>query len=132
VRARRNGGQIEVVQDETALAVADIRTTANRHVARAELHLESGHLPTGVGSRLVDAILEQPEFRAGSRIELTLPLGATGSLDRLRERCTDVCIHPAGVSCLVEANVARCGTPTERTSETSTHMGRSYGDVMGV
>ena len=56
-------------------------------VVRASLHAEAGHLPVGIRARLVDAVLDQEETRAGRRLEATVPLGDIEALERLRARC---------------------------------------------
>ena len=46
---------------------------------------------------------QRPQTQDSNRLEATLPLGDAESLDRLRERCDDVQVRPAGASCLVDA-----------------------------
>jgi hypothetical protein len=86
------------------VGIADVRLAGGATV-RAALHVEAGHHPVGIGAVLVDAVLALPEMVAGCRLEATLPLGETDSLDRLRARCEDVRTHPAGATCLVDATV---------------------------
>jgi hypothetical protein len=95
---------VEVEENGRVVGAADVRP-ADETTIRAELHVESGHVPVDVGAKLVDAVLDLPETREGSRLEATLPLGETESLRRLRDRCDDVHSHPAGATCLVDATL---------------------------
>ena len=73
-------------QDGRCVATADIQFVG-QSAARASLHIESGHLPAGTRTRLVDALLDMPEFRSCKHVQVALPLGDTEILDRVRERC---------------------------------------------
>jgi len=95
---------VEVQQDGRVVGSAEVHPADDRTI-RAELHVESGHVPVEVGAKLVDAVLDLPEVHEGSRLEATLPLGETESLRRLRDRCDDVHTHTAGASCLVDATL---------------------------
>ena len=86
------------------VAAADI-DVVGPSVARASLHLESGHLPPGTRERLVDAVLDAPEVSSRQHIQVALPVGDTEILDRIRERCDTGDTRAAGASCLVEADL---------------------------
>ena len=101
--AEQNGRQVEVAEHGEVVAVANIEPTDDQGTVRASLHAQAGHLPTGARTRLVDAVLDLPQTQDSNRLEATLPLGDAESLDRLRERCDDVQVRPAGASCLVDA-----------------------------
>jgi hypothetical protein len=101
---------LELVVAGRVVGTADVRL-AGRAIVRAALHVEAGHHPVGVGARLVDAVLALPEMVAGCRLEATVPLGETDSLERLRACCDDVRTHPAGATCLVDATVPGLGRP---------------------
>ena len=103
--AERNGRHVELAEDGEVVALADVEPIGDRGVIRAWLHAQSGHLPTGTRTRLVDAVLDLPETRLSNRLEATVPLGDVESLDRLRERCDEVQTRPAGASCLVDAAI---------------------------
>jgi len=47
-------------EDGRHVAAADIEVVDSSEV-RASLHVESGHLPVGTRTRLVDAVLDTPE-----------------------------------------------------------------------
>ena len=86
--------------------VADAEVTADPEgTARASLRAASGQVPPGHRASLVDAVLDTPEVRASSRLEVAVPLGDSESLDRLRERTEDVSTRPAGSTALVDATI---------------------------
>jgi hypothetical protein len=78
---------------------------------RASFHAESGHMMPGSRATLVDAVLDLPEVQRSVRLEATVTLGDGESLDRLRERCEDVSIHPAGSSAILDATLPSGGSP---------------------
>ena len=82
------------------LAEATLRIYPDTHSVHADLHIESGHLPIGTRSRLVDAVLDQPSADPGTHLEVTLPAGDAEILDRLRKRCGNLDTRAAGSSCL--------------------------------
>ena len=102
--AEQDRRRVEVEQDGRVVGTAEVEP-ADETTIRAALHVESGHLPVDVGAKLVDAVLDVAGTQEGSRLEATLPLGETGSLRRLRDRCDDVHTHPAGATCLVDATL---------------------------
>ncbi len=97
--------EVEIEKDGRVVRNADVRPLPDHSVVRADLHVESGHLPVGTGAELVDAVLDLPESRECSRLEATLPIGDAESLERLRERCESVETRPAGATCLVDATL---------------------------
>jgi hypothetical protein len=99
----RHGRHVQVAEDGEVVAFADVEPLEDRTVVRAALHARAGHLPIGTRTRLVDAVLEVPETRRGTRLEATLPIGDAESLERLRERCEEVHTRSAGASCLLDA-----------------------------
>ena len=83
---------------------------------RTSLLPSSGHTPPGSRASLVDAVMDQPEVQASSRLEATVPLGDAESLQRLRERTEEVVTRPAGSTALVDADIppaSREGTSRE-------------------
>lgn len=103
--AEQTSRHVELADDGHVVAVADVEPLDDPRVVRAALHLEAGHLPVGTRARLVDVVLDLPEIRRCRKLEATLPLGDAESLDRLRARCEEVSIRPAGASCLVDAEL---------------------------
>jgi hypothetical protein len=92
-------------EDGRCVAAADIEVV-DRSAARASLHVESGQLPAGTRTRLVDAVLDNPEVSSREHVQVALPLGDTEILDRVRERCEPGEVRAAGATCLVEADLA--------------------------
>ena len=90
--------------DGRALAVARI-DIVDVDTARASLHVASGHLPVGIRSRLVDAVFDDPDVRSRHHVQVTLPLGDTEILDRVRRRGSTVTFRAAGSTCLAEAEL---------------------------
>jgi len=56
------------------------------HTVRASVHAQSGHIPAGSRTNLIDAILELPEVQASAHLEVTVPLGDAESIQRLGQR----------------------------------------------
>jgi hypothetical protein len=96
---------VQIQADGHVLAEAEVRPTDQPGVVHSELHVESGHLPAGTRSRLVDAVLEHPEVDSAERLVATMPISDTEMLDRVRERCDGVETRAAGATKLVEARL---------------------------
>jgi hypothetical protein len=94
-----------VIEDGNRLAAAaEVITPAQADgTVRVSLRAESGHITPGTRSSLVDLVLDLPGVRDSARLEAVVPLGDHETLHRLRERCTDVRVHAAGSSALVDA-----------------------------
>lgn len=90
-------------EDGRRLASAEI-DLADRSTVRASMHIEAGHIPPGTRARLVDAVLDTPEVAARRHVQVTLPLGDSEILQRIRERCDETEARAAGTTCLVEAS----------------------------
>ena len=73
--------------------------------ARASLSAASGHVAPGRRADLVDAVVDSPEVQESTRLEATIPLGDSETLDRLRERTEETTTRPAGSTALVDASV---------------------------
>jgi len=109
---QRNLHAVEVSDGERAVTSAEVTTSTDPEgTARASIHAESGHIPPGSRTRLVDAVLDLPEVQDSVRLEATVPLGDTESLDRLRERTGDMTTHAAGSSALVNAELHPAPAP---------------------
>ena len=98
---------VQVETDGKVLAEADVRLTDEPGVVASSMHVESGHLPVGTGTRLVDAVLEHPEVDAAERLVATMPIGDTEMIERVRERGGDVEARAAGATKIVEARLER-------------------------
>ena len=102
---RSDDDQIIIEEGGRTLASAEVHPTGEPGVVHSDLHVESGHLPGGTRTRLVDAVLEHPQVDEAERLLATMPLGDTEMLARVRERCDDVEAHAAGATKIVEARV---------------------------
>jgi hypothetical protein len=103
---RSDDDQTILIEDEgRTLASAEVRPAGEPGTVHSELHVESGPLPGGTRTRLVDAVLEHPQVDEADRLLATMPLGDTEMLDRVRQRCDDVQARAAGATKLVEARL---------------------------
>jgi len=81
---------VEVKDGDPTVAAAEVTTVRHaKGTVRTSLLPSSGHGPPGSRASLVDAVMDQPEVQAGSRLEATVPLGDGESPQRLRERTED-------------------------------------------
>jgi len=98
--------RVEVRDGDQTVAAAEVTTADHAGgTVRTSLLPSSGHTPPGSRASLVDAVMDQPEVRAGARLEATVPLGDAESLERLRERTQDAVTRPAGSTALVDADI---------------------------
>ncbi len=104
--------RVEVKDGNQTVAAAEVTTSEHAEgTVRTSLFPSSGHRPPGSRASLVDAVMDLPEVQAGSRLEATVPLGDSESLERLRERTQDAATRPAGSTALVDADIPP-GSPT--------------------
>ena len=96
---------IEIDEGGHTVATAELHGSEDTRVLRSDLHVESGHLPVGTRTRLVDAVLDSAEGDGADRLVATMPLSDTEMLDRVRERCDDVETRAAGSTKIVEARL---------------------------
>jgi hypothetical protein len=97
---------VEVREGDQSVAAADVTTAAGAEgTARASLHATPGHITPGSRASLVDAVMDLPEVQASTRLEATVPIGDSESLQRLRERTDDAITRPAGSTALLDANI---------------------------
>ena len=96
---------ISIEEDGRTVASAEVRPAGQPGVVHSDLHVESGHLPGGTPTRLVDALLEHPQVDEADRLLATMPLGDTEMLARVRQRCRDVHAHAAGATKIVDARL---------------------------
>jgi len=103
--------RVEIKDGDQTVAAAEVAEHAEGTV-RTSLLPSSGHTPPGSRASLVDAVMDQPEVKSGSRLEATVPLGDAESLERLRERTEDAVTRPAGSTALVDAKLPSAGDST--------------------
>ena len=96
---------IHIEMDGHTVATAEVHSTDVAGTVQTDMHVESGPLPAGARTRLVDAVLAHPDVDHADRLLATMPLGDVEMLQRVRERCDDVEAHAAGATKLVEARV---------------------------
>jgi hypothetical protein len=96
---------IRIEDEGRTLASAEVHPTGEPGVIHSDLHVESGPLPAGTRTRLVDAVLDHPQVDAAERLVATMPLGDTEMLARVRQRSRDVRAHAAGATKIVEARL---------------------------
>ncbi|MGH3067688.1 MAG: hypothetical protein ACRDND_16620 [Streptosporangiaceae bacterium] len=101
---RQDARRVEIKDGGQTVAAAEV-SQQRGGTARASLHAVSGHVAPGHRADLVDAVVDSPEVQESSRLEATVPLGDTETLDRLRERTEETTTRPAGSTALVDASV---------------------------
>ena len=69
-------------------------------------HVDSGHLPACTRSHLVDSVFSLSQLGSGRMLHASVPVGDVELLDALRDKCTDMTVHTAGATCLVEGILA--------------------------
>ena len=94
------------VENEGQVEAAEVTPVDNSEgTVRASLHPSFGPTPPGSRADLVDAVMDTPEVQNSARLEATVPLGDSASLERLRERTEDTVTRPAGSTALVDGDV---------------------------
>ena len=96
--------RVEIKDGDQTVAAAEVSRRGGG-TARASLHAASGHVPPGRRADLVDAVVDLPEVQASNRLEATIPLGDSETLDRLRERTEETTSRAAGSTALVDASL---------------------------
>ncbi len=97
--------ELKVDDGARVVARAAVHVDSSAGVVQASMHVEAGHLPVGVRSELVDAVLDQPEVVPGTQVQASIPAGDSEMLERLRDRCTEMHSRRAGATALVDASV---------------------------
>ena len=101
---------VEVSDDGRTVAAAEVITSEGPGgTARVSLRAESGHITPGRRASLVDAVLDLPQVRESAHLKAAFRLGDSESLQRLKQRCQDVSIRPAGWSALLDATLPSDG-----------------------
>jgi hypothetical protein len=96
--------RVEVKDGDRTVAAAEV-TPVEHAEGTMRTSLPSGPLPPGSRASLVDAVMDLPEVQASSRLEATVQLGDSESLERLRERSAETVTRAAGSTALVDADL---------------------------
>lgn len=99
-----NARRVEIKDGDQTVAAADVAKQPGG-AARASLHAASGRTATGHRAELVDAVVDLPEVQESGRLEATVPLGDSETLQRLRERTEETETRPAGSTALVDGTI---------------------------
>jgi hypothetical protein len=102
---REDARRVEIRDGDQTVAAAEVSQRPGG-IARASLSAASGHVAPGRRADLVDAVVDSPEVQESNRLEATIPLGDSETLDRLRERTEETTTRPAGSTALVDASVS--------------------------
>jgi hypothetical protein len=113
--------RVEIKDGDQTVAAAEVSQQPGG-TTRASLHAASGHVAPGRRADLVDAVVDLPEVQESARLEATIPLGDTETLDRLRERTEDTTSRAAGSTALVDASLP--GDKGRRNEDQAGHPGR--------
>ena len=70
-----------------------------------QVEIARGHQPMWVRRRLVETVLARASSVRATRVTLSVPLGDSEVLTALRDRCRAVQTHPAGATCLIDAEL---------------------------
>jgi hypothetical protein len=102
--------RVEVSDNDRTVAAAEVTISAGSGgIVQASLRAESGHIAPGRRASLVDAVLDLAQVQGCARLLAVLPLGDYESLQRLRERCSNVSARAAGASAILEADLLPYG-----------------------
>jgi hypothetical protein len=93
-----------VIEDDGRL-VAEAVVQSHPDLVVAMLRVETGQMPPGTPSRLVDAVLDLLQVPAGTALEMTFSTGEVEMLEQIRSRCLDITTRVAGTSCLLRTTV---------------------------
>jgi hypothetical protein len=97
--------EIAIEADGRLAAVAKVSPTDDPDVVRCAMHVESGQLPPGSRSSLVDAVLDDPQVKGASHLTASMPISDTEMVERVRERAASVELRATGATKLVEAEL---------------------------
>jgi uncharacterized phage protein gp47/JayE len=104
--------RVEIKDEDKTIAAAEVTPLDDAEgTVRTSLFPASGAARRGSRASLVDAVMDLPEVQASSRLEATVPLGDTESLERLRERTERTLTRPAGSTALVDADKRATAPP---------------------
>jgi hypothetical protein len=108
--------EVAISIDGRLAGIATVSRTDDPAVVRSSMHVESGHLPPGARSSLVDAVLDDPDVRGASHLTASMPTGDTEMVDRVRERADAVELRATGATKLVDADLPAHRAPRDTTT----------------
>ena len=125
--------RVEIKDEDQTIAAAEVTPLADSAgTVRTTVAASSGPAPPGSRASLIDAVMDLPEVQDSSRLEATIPLGDTESLERLRERTDETVTRPAGSTALVDGNIPPASHPAssqEPGSAPRRGPGQAHGDL---
>ena len=101
----RPSSHIELDDNGSVVAFADVERPEGSEAARATLHVEGGHRPPGTGARLVDAVLDTQEVREAGAVVASVPKGESEAIEKVHERMPEATTRPAGATVIVEGQL---------------------------
>ena len=103
---------VEIKDGAQTVAAAEVTTSQEADgTAKASLHAAPGHIAPGTRASLVDAVMDLPEVQESARLEVTVPLGDSESIERLRERTEDTDTRAVGSTALLDAKIPSDSEP---------------------
>ena len=97
--------QIKVEVDGTVVAEATVTTTGAQ--ARAQVHVEPGHLPSGARQQVAAAVHQAAVADAAEHLSAALPRGDAELVVELSEHLEHPELRSAGASSILEGEVRR-------------------------
>lgn len=98
--------RVEVKDEDQTIAAAEVTPLdSSEGTVRTSFLPSSGPAPPGSRASLVDAVMDLPEVQGSSRMEATVPVGDSESLERLRDRTDETVTRPAGATALLDGDI---------------------------
>ena len=95
--------QIKVEVDGTVVAEAIVTTTDA--LARAQVHVEPGHLPVGARQQVAAAVHDAAVADSAEHLSAALPRGDAELVEEMREHLEHAELRSAGASSILEGEV---------------------------
>jgi hypothetical protein len=102
-----SASHVEIDQDGSVIAFADVDRPEGTDTARAALHVEAGHRAPDTGARLVDAVLDTPQVREADAVVAALPRGQADALEHVQDRLPASTTRTAGATVIVEGRAPK-------------------------
>jgi hypothetical protein len=103
--------RITLEEDGRLLAEATLSDVDESGRLQAQVHVEAGHLPPGTRSAMAEAIHERVQSSSAEHLTAAVPLGDGELIDGIRRPLTDVTLRAAGVTSLIDGDVAPSDPP---------------------